>query len=277
MVTSLSPGSLRRMLREEYVSYRLDYRPPHGVVEVTAGDERYFSFRYRGRTIRFYYDGTRGQRFDAFLSVVNGFYGSTWADSSGPLDFTGKVVLDVGVALGDTPICFILLGAKRVIGLEPQPALFATAVRNVRLNGLENEVTLLNEAAGISGTLTQTVDPWASGGTEITDSQGGFTVQSSSLGDLVNRYALEHAILKVDCEGCEYRFLNVTPSDLKPFDLVILEYHRGPDPLAERLSHAGFRVEVLDRRQVHNPSARSPLLECGLIIASRPGPSGGSD
>jgi hypothetical protein len=78
------------------------------------------------------------------------------------------------------------------------------------------------------------------------------------------RYTLEHLpagidLLKLDCEGAEYHLLSDARfiGHLNPRE-IRMEYHRGPEPLAARLSEAGYEVAF-------DPSA-GPV---GLMTAHR--------
>ena len=59
--------------------------------------------------------------------------------------FSGTVV-DVGASNGDSAVFFALNGAGRVVALEPDSESFALAEENVRINGLEGRIRLVNAA-----------------------------------------------------------------------------------------------------------------------------------
>ena len=60
--------------------------------------------------------------------------------------FTNKVVIDVGAYLGESAIYFAINGAKKVIALEPDEENYKLALMNIKENGLENKILLLNKA-----------------------------------------------------------------------------------------------------------------------------------
>ena len=101
----------------------------------------FVEFDYMGRSVRF---------FDPFPFLYDilfeNFYGGAYDD----LDVSGRVVVDIGAGVGDTAILFLLRGASRVIGLEPYPKLFDLARINIRINGFEDRVELLNAALATS-------------------------------------------------------------------------------------------------------------------------------
>ncbi|MGC8622558.1 MAG: FkbM family methyltransferase [Candidatus Micrarchaeia archaeon] len=71
----------------------------------------------------------------------------------------------------------------------------------------------------------------------------GKRIKISSLDKIVKNFGLKHAVLKVDCKGCEYLLLlNASDAVLQAFDQIILEYHYGYKNLEKRLKEAGFKV-----------------------------------
>ena len=54
----------------------------------------------------------------------------------------GCTVIDIGAAMGDTAIMFILRGAKKVIGYEFQKKQFEIAEKNIKLNKMQKKVEL---------------------------------------------------------------------------------------------------------------------------------------
>jgi len=64
------------------------------------------------------------------------------------LDIVGRVVVDVSAGVSDTAILFALRGADKVIALEPYPSLYRVGLTNIRLNGLEGKISLINGGLG---------------------------------------------------------------------------------------------------------------------------------
>jgi len=60
-------------------------------------------------------------------------------------------VVDIGASIGDSSIYFALNGASYVIALEPYPYTFNLAVKNVKVNNLNDKIKILN--AGYGGKL----------------------------------------------------------------------------------------------------------------------------
>ena len=68
------------------------------------------------------------------------------------LNVRNKIVIDIGANIGDTAIYFILMGAKKVIGLEPSQEIFKHAEKNLKLNNLSSQINLF--LAGCSNSKT---------------------------------------------------------------------------------------------------------------------------
>jgi len=160
------------------------------------------------------------------------------------LDVKGKDVVDVGANVGDSAIYFALKGARHVYAFEPYPYSYNIAKKNIKLNHLEDKITLLNEGCGKSGFVTIKEDYENTGGTDLKNFKEGKKIKIESLDEIVKRFSLKHAELKVDCEGCEYDLiLNASDEALKAFDQIIMEYHYGYRNLVKGLEQAGFKVK----------------------------------
>jgi len=184
------------------------------------------------------------------------------------LDAKGKKVIDVGANIGDTAIYFALKGAKHVYAFEPYPYSYSIAKRNIKLNHLEDRITLLNEGCGKSGFVTIREDYENTGGTDLKNFKKGKKIRIESLDEIVKRFNLKHAALKVDCEGCEYDLiLNASDEALKAFDQIIMEYHYGYRSLVKRLRQAGFKVKYSLPKYSHDIEAEDSNMYLGLIYA----------
>lgn len=69
-----------------------------------------------------------------------------WEDYK--LDVKEREVVDIGANIGDTAIYFSVKGAKHVYAYELQPAFYKCALENIKLNNLENNITIINAAIG---------------------------------------------------------------------------------------------------------------------------------
>jgi len=186
------------------------------------------------------------------------------------LDVKDKDVVDVGANIGDSAIYFALRGAKHVYAFEPYPYSYNIAKKNIKLNHLEDKITLLNEGCGKSGFVIIKEDYKNVSGTDLKNFKEGKKIRIVSLDEIVKRFNLKHAALKVDCEGCEYDLiLNASDEALKAFDQIIMEYHYGYKNLVKRLEQAGFKVKYSLPKYSHDIEAEDSSMYVGLIFCRK--------
>ena len=145
------------------------------------------------------------------------------------LDVKGRVVVDVGAFVGDSTVYFALKGAKRIIAIEPHPGAFAEMLDNIKLNNMENVIIPVNAGlASRPGKIcienTNTYD------TKYVYHRPGDcpnAVPAVTLGELINRFNIDpnDAVLKMDCEGCEYDVILNDYDHVRLFRELIFEYH----------------------------------------------------
>ena len=127
------------------------------------------------------------------------------------LNVNGRQVIDIGATVGDTAIYFCVRGARSVHAYECDKRYYSELLKNVALNGLEKEITPHNTAVA---------------------SLNGMRIEDG-------------AVLKMDCEGCEYPvILGARAGVLERFSEIMMEYHYGYLNLRKRLGDAGFKVTV---------------------------------
>ena len=178
------------------------------------------------------------KNFDTLLAFGDETYGM--------IPIENATVVDIGMSIGDTPIYFAVKGASRVIGLEPFPKNYELAQQNVKINNLEDKITLL--LAGCSGKEGFThIDPLYESDmrSRVNDTDTGMKVPLLTLEQILKQYDVSEAILKMDCEGCEYETILSSPSDvLRKFKYMQIEYHFGYKNLKEKLEKTGFNVHI---------------------------------
>lgn len=164
------------------------------------------------------------------------------------LNIDNETVIDVGANIGDSAIYFALNGAKKVIALEPYPYSFKLAKRNVMENNLENKIEVLNAGYGKDGEISIDENEKSGLGTKLKPSGAGEKIKIYSLKSLVKQFNLDRAVLKMDCEGCEYNILNEDISVLAKFPQMQIEFHNGYKKLVKKLKTVGFQVKYVNSR-----------------------------
>jgi len=222
-------------------------------------DSIYLILSYGNSKVRFHVNS------GAFLYdiVRENFLGGAYDD----LDVSGKTVIDVGAGVGDTAILFALRGARRIIALEPYPSLYREALINIRANGLEDRIVLLNAGLGsFDGEVCAGLNNVNGYMIFKQGSECGVKVRMYTLSSLIKEFNMEDgSILKMDCEGCEYETIPRTSSkDLSVFSQIVIEYHNGYHELRNALEKAGFKAVIKPIRSVEIPIERQ-----GYIIAKR--------
>ncbi len=188
-------------------------------------------------------------------------------------DPKGRIVVDVGAGIGDTPIYFAFKGAKHVYAFEPYPYAYNAAKRNISINKLGKRVTLLNAGASdrdtairISGRHVSSSESDLSEGI----SRNGKRIPIYSLKRIVEEFGIEDAVLKMDCEGCEqHAIMSAEASTLRKFDQIILEYHHGYIDLGKKIADAGFDVARTSPRYFGYSNIKDPDMYIGIIYAKR--------
>ena len=211
------------------------------------------------------------------IRLYNGIYGSIFAvflkEEYKMLPIKGNTVIDIGANIGDSPIYFALNGAKKVIAVEPIPRNFEAAEKNVISNGLSDKITLV--FGGVSNKIGSTLldSKMISTGSDIFYSSkiDGVKVKLFTLENILNAHNIHSAVLKMDCEGCEYdSILSCSNLVLQRFSHMSIEYHYGYQNLKKKLEDAGFKVSVTVPKYAKNPLTNKKMYS-GFISAEREG------
>lgn len=195
-------------------------------------------FKFKNRNLRFY--SSKRVLLDA-LKVLNEIFGM---EVYKQLNVKGKIVVDIGSYIGDSPIYFILKGAERVYAFEPYPSSYSLLLKNIKINSLDKKTIAFNEGLSKNmGKIRIKEDYEGLATSQLKDFHQGKQVKLTTLEGIVKRFNLEDAVLKMDCEGCEYNILETPENILGTFQEIIIEYHYGYTNLKEKLEKAGFRVK----------------------------------
>jgi FkbM family methyltransferase len=142
------------------------------------------------------------------------------------LNVKDKNVLDIGAFVGDSPIYFVLKGAKKVYAIEPHPDAYNEMLDNIKLNNMEDKIIPIN--IGISYEKDYIFIPKGKVNIEgsLFRSEGnGIKIPASKLSEIIDKYNIDAQILKMDCEGCEYDIILKDYDTIKEFDEIGFEYH----------------------------------------------------
>jgi FkbM family methyltransferase len=163
-----------------------------------------------------------------FEAILKGEYG--------PLDFAGKIVVDIGAHIGSFSIFAALRGARRVLAFEAGADNFEYLCRNCRtVPSVE-----CRHAAVWRSDMPDTVLAWTAstdaentGGGSVLDGEfvAGYPISKASANS-VGTVALDTIIaqaghidlLKIDAEGSEYPIL-LTSRQLHRVTEIVGEYH----------------------------------------------------
>jgi len=184
-----------------------------------------------------------------------------------------RIVIDVGANIGDSAIFFGLNGAEHVYAFEIVPSTFQLCKENINLNNLDDKITVFNLGLGKEGTIRIPNDLVADGCFSTSNLQGnesGTEVKIRSLNEVVNELSIENAVMKIDCEGCEYDVIN--PQNLesvKKFSHIVGEYHYGYRKLKETLEEAGFEFSATKPEPFYSHYNKNHYAYTGIFKAVR--------
>ena len=181
------------------------------------------------------------------------------------LDPQGEIVFDVGANIADSSIYFAIKGARKVIALEPSPYAYDYAHENVISSHLEEKIVLLNSGYGIDSEISVDSNRVTNLGSQIISGPGK-TIKIYSLRSLLGIYKVDSAILKMDCEGCEYNIIKEERNVLRKFKRIQIEYHYGPEELVDKLEDCGFDVKFTRPKKIYNQELNITMV-VGFIFA----------
>ncbi|MDE1856696.1 MAG: FkbM family methyltransferase [Candidatus Micrarchaeota archaeon] len=181
----------------------------------------------------------------------------------------GSNVVDIGANIADSAIYFAANGAMHVYAIEPFPHSHRIASRNISLNKYGKRITLLRVACGgRPGSIR--IDPKIeSNAASVASHSGkGVGVPIVTLKQLSDRYNLGNAVLKIDCEGCEYGIIMSSDRQtLRRFSRIMIEAHYGYKEMGRKLRSCGFSVRLTPLNYMLGYDKRDMLL--GMVYAER--------
>jgi FkbM family methyltransferase len=146
-----------------------------------------------------------------------------------PSNAEGRVVVDVGAFVGDSAVYFALRGARKVIAIEPHPSAFVEMLDNIKLNNMEGVIVPVNAGLASRPGKICIENVNTSNTFDIYHRPGDCpnAIPAVTLSELISRFSInvDDAVLKMDCEGCEFDVILNDYDHVRLFRELILEYH----------------------------------------------------
>jgi FkbM family methyltransferase len=235
-VTQASPRQLALGLRRELRNWY-----SAGIAGVVVEPNRYWKglrdsrLAQRELTLRLRSGEQLHIRANEFFIFVEVFVGRLYAHPK--IDLRAcKAIVDVGANVGLASVWFAReCPGGRVVAVEPAPAPLERLRRNIAVNGLAGQVTVVPAAIAVHGGAgyVETAGGSSAHGRFVESAHSVTAVgvdvaeaQAATLGEV-----LEHAgggadLMKLDCEGGEYAVLHASNHDLlEHVKALVGEYH----------------------------------------------------
>jgi FkbM family methyltransferase len=173
------------------------------------------------------------------------------------LPVADKIVIDIGASIGDSSLYFALKGAKHVFAYEACTDIYNVALFNIKMNSYQDPITVENRMV-------------IGGANDFASTESGkANMKPIILDEIIKEYEIKDAVLKIDCEGCEYGVILSTSADtIRHFSHIQMEYHFGMKKLKKRLTDIGYDVKVSHNRYSKSPDTRM-LMKAGDLYATR--------
>ena len=169
-----------------------------------------------------------GIRFRYMYRTIPEIFGLGVYDS---LDVKDKVVINVGAFVGDSAIYFALKGAMRVIAVEPHPGAFAEMLENIKLNNNLGSI-IIPVNAGLASKSGKVCLEKSFDNSDTLVMYHGLgdcinAIPAVTLGEIISRFGVDpdNAVLKMDCEGCEYDVILNDYEHIQMFKELVFEFH----------------------------------------------------
>lgn len=220
---------------------------------------------------------------DIFLSGVSEAFVGYTHEMTPNEDWKGKVVVDVGASIGDTPLYYASMGAK-VYAFEMTKDNYDGLLRNLELNPqFTDNIIPINAAIGKDGLIDYYQDSimrtGQQGGASIFVSKFGrsrdsnielkkMQTQGYTLDAVFKKFNINNIdLLKMDCKGCEF---SLTEDSLRNVKKIKIEYFKVDEShhledLLKMLTKSGFKYRLFQ----YEPLTLKSLGIAGKIYAER--------
>jgi len=197
---------------------------------IHCSDGEFIVINAHGNEVRIKYDNgyyvINGYRFKM---IRRPFIDSFLSEDYHDVNMRNKIIIDVGAYIGDSAIYFALKGARRVIAIEPHPGAYTEMLDNIKLNNLEGVIVPVN--AGLASRpgkiCIENIGVETTSGAYHGSGDCPNTVPAVTLSELISRFSINvnDAVLKMDCEGCEFDIILNDYEHVRLFRELIFEYH----------------------------------------------------
>ncbi|HII61029.1 FkbM family methyltransferase [Pyrococcus horikoshii] len=128
------------------------------------------------------------------------FYEQFILEQYGMFDYKDKTVIDIGGFIGDTALYFYSKEARKIVSFEPSKKNYTILIKNITLNNIKNVIPI-NAGVWDENTKGIITNPAPTAYRVKEESKGD--VALVSILDIIDSYRPD--IIKMDCEGCEYK------------------------------------------------------------------------
>jgi len=137
-----------------------------------------------------------------------------------------KIVLDIGANIGIFSV-WVSQWAKKVFSFEPEKENYRYLLKNIKLNYCQNIIPVNKAVLDRNGVA---VLKGEYGGAFIEgifnkNTEKEQAVETITLDKIFNEYQIENCILKIDCEGSEYKIIEKA-NQLDKVEYLTMEYHK---------------------------------------------------
>ena len=156
---------------------------------------------------------------------------------------------------------------------EIVPSTFQLCKQNINLNDLDDKITVFNIGLGKKGSIEIPDNLVGDGGFSTFNLRGnvnGTEITIKSLNEVVDELGIDNAVMKIDCEGCEYEVFNQESLEsIRKFSHIMGEYHYGYRKLKEILEEAGFEFSATRPEPFYDNYNENHFLYTGMFSAVR--------
>ena len=159
-----------------------------------------------------------------------------------------QVVIDVGMSSGNSSVYFSKKGASLVVGVEPNILSYRLALKNFKLNGVNNIIAynaLLGTSNGEKNVIIDEESGYVTNQSNESPSSNSHLVDVITINDILLQNGISYIdVLKMDCEGCEYDFIDSASNELfNRIGIIFLEYHNGVEKILSRKAMDAFEIK----------------------------------